>query len=160
MIKAKFGVDYAFTHEGDMTAQALAMSLGARWAGSSEERPPEQLDAAIIFAPIGKLMPHALAAVRKGGRVVCGGLHMSDIPQFPYSLLWEARRIVSVANLTRRDAVEFLATVPKAGVKTTTNVYRLTRANDALADLRAGRFQGAGTDGAQNSEANVATRPM
>jgi propanol-preferring alcohol dehydrogenase len=119
------------------------MSLGARWAGGSDETPPEPLDAAIIFAPIGALVPSALAAVRKGGRVVCGGIHMSDIPQFPYLLLWEERHVVSVANLTRRDGTEFLAIAPQAGVKTTTTVYPLERANEALADLRSGRFQGA-----------------
>ena len=134
---------YAFTRSADAPAQALAMSLGARWAGGSDETPPEPLDAAIIFAPIGALVPSALAAVRKGGRVVCGGIHMSDIPQFPYSLLWEERHVVSVANLTRRDATEFLAIAPQAGIKTTTTVYPLERANEALADLRSGRFQGA-----------------
>lgn len=134
---------YAFTRSGDAPAQGLALSLGARWAGGSDETPPEPLDAAIIFAPIGALVPNALAAVRKGGRVVCGGIHMSDIPQFPYSLLWEERHVVSVANLTRRDATEFLAIAPQAGVKTTTTVYPLARANEALADLRSGRFQGA-----------------
>ena len=134
---------YAFTRSDDEPAQALALSLGARWAGGSSETPPEPLDAAIIFAPVGALVPNALAAVRKGGRVVCGGIHMSDIPQFPYSLLWEERHVVSVANLTRRDATEFLAIAPQAGVKTTTTVYPLARANEALADLRGGRFQGA-----------------
>ena len=134
---------YAFTRAEDRAAQALALSLGARWAGSSEDMPPEALDAAIIFAPVGALVPKALAAVRKGGRVVCGGIHMSDIPQFPYRLLWEERQLVSVANLTRHDASAFLAVAPKAGVRTTTTVYPLARANEALADLRAGRFQGA-----------------
>lgn len=134
---------YAFTRPGDEAAQALARSLGARWAGSSEESPPELLDAAIIFAPVGDLVPAALRAVRKGGRVVCGGIHMSDIPQFPYSILWEERQLVSVANLTRLDASEFLGIAVQAGVKTTTHIYPLARANEALADLRAGRFQGA-----------------
>jgi alcohol dehydrogenase, propanol-preferring len=134
---------YAFTRAGDAAAQRLAISLGARWAGSSEQAPPAPLDAAIIFAPVGLLVPLALRAVRKGGRVVCGGIHMSDIPQFPYSYLWEERQLVSVANLTREDAHAFLAIAPQAGVKATTNVYPLERANDALADLRAGRFQGA-----------------
>jgi propanol-preferring alcohol dehydrogenase len=134
---------YAFTRPGDEPAQRLALSLGARWAGSSEVAPPMALDAAIIFAPVGALVPHALGAVRKGGRVVCGGIHMSDIPQFPYSLLWEERQLVSVANLTRSDATDFLAVASQAGVKTTTTVYPLERANEALADLRAGRFQGA-----------------
>ncbi|MEP9369109.1 zinc-dependent alcohol dehydrogenase family protein [Xanthobacter sp. VNH20] len=134
---------YAFTRAGDAAAQEMALSLGARWAGSSDEMPPEPLDAAILFAPVGALVPSALRAVRKGGRVVCGGIHMSDIPQFPYSILWEERQVLSVANLTRVDAHEFLALAPKAGVKTTTSVYPLEQANAALADLRAGRFQGA-----------------
>lgn len=134
---------YAFTRSGDEAAQALALSLGAHWVGSSNEKPPEPLDAAIIFAPVGGLVPAALAVVRKGGRVVCGGIHMSDIPQFPYSLLWEERHVVSVANLTRHDAIEFLAIASQVGVKTTTTVYPLVRANEALSDLRAGRFQGA-----------------
>ena len=134
---------YAFTRAGDEPAQKLALSLGAAWAGASDQAPPELLDAAIIFAPVGPLAPLALSAVRKGGRVVCGGIHMSDIPQFPYRLLWEERALLSVANLTRRDAVEFLALAPKAGVKTTTAIYPLERANEALDDLRAGRLQGA-----------------
>ena len=134
---------YAFTRPGDIAAQRLALSLGACWAGSSDQAPPEPLDAAIIFAPVGGLVPLALRAVRKGGRVVCGGIHMSDIPQFPYDLLWEERELVSVANLTREDATSFLTLAPRIGIKTTTHVYPLARANDALADLRAGRFQGA-----------------
>jgi propanol-preferring alcohol dehydrogenase len=134
---------YAFTRPGDSAAQELALSLGARWVGGSEDLPPERLDSAILFAPVGALVPAALGAVRKGGRVVCGGIHMSDIPQFPYRLLWEERQILSVANLTRQDATEFLALAPRAGVRTTTTVYALERANEALADLRAGRFQGA-----------------
>ena len=134
---------YAFTSPGDAAAQAHARSLGVRWAGGSDEVPPELLDAAIIFAPVGALVPQALAAVRKGGRVVCGGIHMSDIPGFPYRALWEERQILSVANLTREDAVEFLAVASKAGVCTTTTVYPLERANEALADLRSGRIQGA-----------------
>jgi propanol-preferring alcohol dehydrogenase len=134
---------YAFTRAGDVAAQALALSLGVRWAGSSETQPPEPLDAAIIFAPVGPLLPLALKAVRKGGRVVCGGIYMSDIPQFPYRLLWEERQVISVANLTRQDATEFLAIAPLAGVKTATTVYPLARANEALADLKAGRFAGA-----------------
>jgi propanol-preferring alcohol dehydrogenase len=134
---------YAFTRAADEAAQALALSLGARWAGSSDAMPPEKLDAGIIFAPVGELVPQALRAVRKGGRVVCGGIHMSDIPQFPYRLLWEERELVSVANLTRRDATEFLSIAPQAGVTTTTTVYPLPRANEALADLKAGRFAGA-----------------
>ena len=134
---------YAFTRSGDTAAQAFAKSLGATWAGGSEELPPEPLDAAIIFAPVGALVPLALAAVRKGGRVVCGGIHMSDIPSFPYRLLWEERHVVSVANLTRRDAVEFLSIVPQAGVETQVARYPLADANAALSDLREGRLQGA-----------------
>ena len=105
--------------------------------------PPERLDAAIIFAPAGELVPAALASVKKGGRVVCGGIHMSDIPSFPYRLLWEERQLVSVANLTRRDAYEFLAIAPRAGIKMQITRYPLSGANAALADLRAGRFEGA-----------------
>jgi|tagenome__1003787_1003787.scaffolds.fasta_scaffold20911146_2 propanol-preferring alcohol dehydrogenase len=134
---------YAFTSPGDGAAQAHARSLGVRWAGGSDDAPPELLDAAIIFAPVGALVPRALAAVRKGGRVVCGGIHMSDIPAFPYRLLWEERQILSVANLTRADAVEFLAVASRVGVRTTTTVYPLEHANHALADLRGGRIQGA-----------------
>ena len=134
---------YAFTQSGDAAAQDHARSLGARWAGGSTESPPELLDAAILFAPVGALVPLALSAVRKGGRVVCGGIHMSDIPRFAYRLLWQERQLVSVANLTRQDATEFLALVPRAGVRTTTHIYPLARANEALADLKAGRFQGA-----------------
>jgi propanol-preferring alcohol dehydrogenase len=131
---------YAFTRPGDSAAQELALSLGACWVGGSEDTPPERLDAAILCAPVGALVPAALGAVRKGGRVVCGGIHMSDIPQFPYRLLWEERQILSVANLTRQDATEFLELAPRARVRTTTTVYALERANEALADLRAGRF--------------------
>ena len=134
---------YAFTRAGDEAAQALARSLGAVWTGGSEDSPPVLLDAAIIFAAVGALVPAALRAVAKGGRVVCGGIHMSDIPQFPYAILWGERQILSVANLTRADAVEFLELAPRAGVTTTTTIYPLERANEALADLRAGRFQGA-----------------
>ena len=134
---------YAFTRAGDVAAQSLAKSLCAVWAGGSEEKPPEPLDAAIIFAPVGALVPLALKAVKKGGRVVCGGIHMSDIPSFPYRDLWEERQIVSVANLTREDAREFLAIAPQAGVKTTVTRYPLVEANAALADLRQGRIQGA-----------------
>ena len=134
---------YAFTRAGDDAAQALALSLGAVWAGGSEDSPPVPLDAAIIFAPVGALVPAALRAVAKGGRVVCGGINMSDIPQFPYAILWGERQVLSVANLTRADAVEFLDLAPRAGVTTTTTVYPLERANEALSDLRAGRFQGA-----------------
>ena len=134
---------YAFTRSGDTAAQAFAKSLGATWAGGSDELPPEPLDAAIIFAPVGALVPLALAAVRKGGRVVCGGIHMSDIPSFPYRLLWEERHLLSVANLTRRDAVEFLSIAPQAGVETQVARYALADANAALSDLREGRLQGA-----------------
>jgi len=134
---------YAFTRPGDTAAQAMARSLGAVWVGGSDELPPEPLDAAILFAPVGALVPQALRAVRKGGTVVCGGIHMSDIPSFPYELLWEERRLVSVANLTRQDGIDFLAIAAKAGIRTTTTTYRLEKANEALADLRAGRFQGA-----------------
>ena len=134
---------FAFTRKGDAASQKFALSLGAEWAGDSEERPPVALDAAIIFAPVGALVPLALAALRKGGRVVCGGIHMSDIPSFPYDLLWHERSIVSVANLTRADGEEALAIAARAKVKTTTRVYPLERANEALDDLRAGRFEGA-----------------
>lgn len=134
---------FAFTRAGDSAAQDHARRLGAHWAGASEESPPERLDAAILFAPVGGLVPLALAAVRKGGRVVCGGIHMSDIPPLPYRLLWGERQIVSVANLTRADAREFLAIAPTAGVRTTTTTYPLADANRALDDLRAGRLQGA-----------------
>jgi alcohol dehydrogenase, propanol-preferring len=134
---------YAFTRSGDTAAQTFARSLGATWAGGSDELPPEPLDAAIIFAPVGALVPLALAAVRKGGRVVCGGIHMSDIPSFPYRLLWEERHLLSVANLTRRDAVEFLSIAPQAGVETQVARYPLADANAALSDLREGRLEGA-----------------
>jgi propanol-preferring alcohol dehydrogenase len=134
---------YAFTRGGDTAAQAFAKSLGAIWAGGSDEMPPELLDAAIIFAPVGALVPAALKAVKKGGRVVCGGIHMSDIPSFPYNLLWEERHIVSVANLTRADAREFLSVAGQAGVRTHVTRYPLDDANRALADLRAGRLEGA-----------------
>jgi propanol-preferring alcohol dehydrogenase len=134
---------YAFTQTGDAAAQALARSLGAHWVGDSTTRPPEALDAAILFAPVGALVPAALAATRKGGRVVCGGIHMSDIPGFPYALLWGERQLVSVANLTRHDADSFFPVAANAGVKATTTVYALAQANDALADLREGRVAGA-----------------
>jgi propanol-preferring alcohol dehydrogenase len=133
----------AFTRAGDTAAQAFARQLGACWAGSSEERPPVELDCAIIYAPVGALVPAALAAVRKGGRVVCAGIHMSDIPSFPYSLLWQERQLVSVANLIRRDGEEFFEVVPKAGIVTRTVSYPLAHANEALSDLRHGRLQGA-----------------
>jgi propanol-preferring alcohol dehydrogenase len=135
---------FAFTRKGDDAAQAFARSLGAVWAGASEDDPPEALDAAIIFAPVGALVPAALRAVRKGGRVVCGGIHMSDIPAFPYRILWEERQIVSVANLTRRDAHEFFEVASRAAIRTEVTRYPLAQANEALADLREGRLQGAG----------------
>ena len=134
---------FAFTQPGDRDKQAFARGLGAAWAGGSDEMPPEPLDAAIIFAPVGSLVPLALKAVRKGGRVVCAGIHMSDIPQFPYRLLWEERQLVSVANLTRQDGLDFLQLAPKVGIVTQTTHYPLQQANQALADLRAGRFDGA-----------------
>jgi propanol-preferring alcohol dehydrogenase len=134
---------YAFTRGGDTAAQAFARALGAVWAGGSDEMPPEPLDAAIIFAPVGALVPLALRAVKKGGRVVCGGIHMSDIPSFPYRILWEERQVISVANLSRADAHEFLDVAPKAGVMTEVVRYPLARANEALADLRGSRLQGA-----------------
>ncbi len=134
---------YAFTRAGDTASQNFARALGAVWAGGSDEMAPEPLDAAIIFAPVGALVPAALRAVKKGGRVVCGGIHMSDIPSFPYRLLWEERQLVSVANLTRTDAREFLAVAPQAGIKMQVTRYPLAQANAALDDLRAGRFDGA-----------------
>lgn len=134
---------HAFTRAGDSPAQDLARSLGCAWAGSADEAPPQPLDAAIIFAPVGALVPAALKAVRKGGVVVCGGIHMSDIPQFPYALLWEERRLVSVANLTRQDARDYLPLAAAAGVRAHAVAYPLREANTALDDLRAGRLVGA-----------------
>jgi alcohol dehydrogenase, propanol-preferring len=134
---------FAFTRPGDTAAQSFSRSLGAVWAGSSEDTPPEPLDAAIIFAPVGALVPAALRSVKKGGRVVCGGIYMSDIPSFPYSILWEERELVSVANLTRKDASTFLPVARQAQVHTSTIVYSLDRANEAVTDLRDGRLQGA-----------------
>jgi alcohol dehydrogenase, propanol-preferring len=134
---------FAFTRSGDVAAQEFARSLGAEWAGGSTELPPVPLDAALIFAPVGALVPLALAATKKGGVVVCGGIHMSDIPAFPYRLLWEERVLRSVANLTRQDAEEFIALAPAAGVRTETVTYPLAAANQALADLRRGAFSGA-----------------
>ena len=134
---------YAFTRSGDVTAQDFARSLGAVWAGSSDDRPPEELDAAIIFAPVGPLVPTALRAVRKGGTVVCGGIHMSDIPSFPYSTLWEERSLVSVANLERRDAEELLAIAPRIPIRTEVESFPLEEANEALIRLREGRLSGA-----------------
>ncbi len=134
---------YAFVRPGDHAAQIFARSLGAVWAGNSDEVPPEPLDAALIFAPVGALVPAALRATVKGGVVICAGIHMSDIPAFPYRLLWEERVIRSVANLTRRDAEEFLTLAPKAGIRTTVETFPLTAANDALARLRHGALRGA-----------------
>ncbi|MEA1673280.1 zinc-dependent alcohol dehydrogenase family protein [Nitrospirillum sp. BR 11163] len=134
---------FVFTRPDDLAAQEFALSLGAVWAGSSEEPPPEPLDAAILYAPVGALVPAALAAVRKGGRVVCAGIHMSDIPAFPYSLLWGERQLVSVANLTRADALDFLRVVPLAGIRPEVTAYPLSQANQAITDLRAGRVRGA-----------------
>ena len=134
---------FAFTRPGDSAGQAFARSMGCEWAGGSDEEPPEPLDAAILFAPVGALVPAALAATRKGGRVVSGGIHMSDIPAFPYRLLWEERSVASVANLTRADGREFLALAPEAKVRTTTTPYPLDKANEALDDLRKGRLEGA-----------------
>lgn len=134
---------YAFTRDEDGAAQALARTVGCAWAGGSSETPPEALDAAIIFAPVGDLIPRTLAAVRKGGTVVCGGIHMSQIPAFPYDLLWGERRLVSVANLTRKDAEAYMPLAAEAKVRAHAKVYPLRQANEALADLRAGRFAGA-----------------
>ncbi len=134
---------FAFTRPGDKAAQVFALRLGAAWAGGSDEQTPEPLDAAIIFAPVGALVPLALASVRKGGSVVCAGIHMSDIPSFAYHLLWEERRLVSVANLTRRDGIDFFAIARQAGIRTETTAYPLAAANEALSDLRAGNLQGA-----------------
>ena len=134
---------FAFTRAGDIRAQHFARELGAAWAGGSDETPPERLDAAIIFAPVGALVPAALKASRKGGVVVCGGIHMSDIPAFPYDILWEERVVRSVANLTRADAREFLALAPRAGVKTTVVEMPLGGANEALSRLRQGELTGA-----------------
>lgn len=134
---------FAFTRPGDTQAQAFAMELGATWAGASDQPPPEQLDAAIIFATDGALVPIALAATRKGGRVVCAGIHMSAIPSFAYDLLWEERQLLSVANLTRDDGLEFLRLAPQIGIVTRSKTYPLSQANEALEDLRMGRFVGA-----------------
>ncbi|MDR3455973.1 MAG: zinc-dependent alcohol dehydrogenase family protein [Verrucomicrobiae bacterium] len=134
---------FAFTRPGDVATQAFARQLGAIWAGGSDELPLEPLDATIIFATVGELVPRALKAVRKGGRVVCAGIHMSDIPSFAYQLLWEERQLVSVANLTRQDGVDFLRLAPAMSIVTKTTSYPLRQANQALADLRAGRFEGA-----------------
>lgn len=134
---------FAFTRPGDTASQTFARSLGATWAGGSDEMPPQALDAAIIFAPLGSLVPLALRAVRKGARVVCAGIHMSDIPSFAYRLLWQERQLVSVANLTRQDGVDFLSKAHQMGIVIRSKGYPLRQANEALADLRAGRFEGA-----------------
>ena len=134
---------FAFTRRGDLEAQRFAKSLGAVWAGGSETLPPKMLDAAIIFAPVGNLVPLALKAVDKGGAVVCGGIHMSDVPSFPYDLLWEERSICSVANLTRLDGEEFFKIAPRVPVRTVVETFPLAQANEALAHLRAGKLNGA-----------------
>lgn len=134
---------FAFTRPGDEAAQAFAVKLGAAWAGGSDESAPSELDAAILFAPVGALVPKALRDVRKSGRVVCAGIHMSDIPSFPYELLWGERVLGSVANLTRRDGEEFTELAPRVPVRTEVTVYPLEEANQALDDLRHGRFRGA-----------------
>src|SRR5438093_1996913 len=133
---------FAFTRPGDEEGQAFARELGAVWAGGSDERPPEELDAAIIFAPVGALVPLALRALAKGGSVVCAGIHMTDIPAFPYELLWEERVLRSVANLTRRDGEEFLALAPQVPVRTVVEAFALEQANDALESMRSGRLRG------------------
>ena len=134
---------FAFTRSGDVEAQRFAKSLGAVWAGDSESMPPEKLDAAIIFAPIGKLVPLALRTLDRGGIVVCGGIHMSNIPSFPYEWLWQERTICSVANLTRRDGDEFFNIAPQVPVRTTVHKFPLAQANEALERLRTGKLQGA-----------------
>jgi propanol-preferring alcohol dehydrogenase len=134
---------YGFTRAGDTTGQEFALSLGAVWAGASEEKPPEELDAAIIFAPVGSLVPAALRAIAKGGTVVCAGIHMSDIPSFPYEILWGERMVRSVANLTRQDGEEFLAIAPQVPVQTEVQTFPLEQANQALAALRSGQITGA-----------------
>ena len=144
MARADGATVFAFTRPGDDEGRRFALSLGAAWAGGSDETPPEPLDAAIIFAPVGALVPRMLKLVRKeGGRVVCAGIHMSDIPGFPYADLWEEREIVSVANLTRADGHAFMARAAETRIETTTRVYALDQANEALDDLRAGRLTGA-----------------
>ena len=134
---------FAFTRPGDSEAQRFALGLGATWAGDSTQMPPEPLDAAILFAPVGALVPAALRAVAKGGTVVCAGIHMSDVPSFPYGILWGERRIISVANLTRRDGAEFLELAPRVPVRTAVQAFPLERANEALARLRDGSLNGA-----------------
>jgi propanol-preferring alcohol dehydrogenase len=134
---------YAFARKGDEEAQSLARSLGANWVGASEDTPPVELDAAIIYAPVGALVPQALRVLRKGGRVVCAGIHMSDIPSFPYHILWGERQIVSVANLTRKDGMDFLSIAAEAGIRTHTTIFPLGKANEALSRLRDGKLVGA-----------------
>jgi propanol-preferring alcohol dehydrogenase len=134
---------FAFTRPGDREGQAFARELGAAWAGGSDDRPPQELDAAILFAPVGQFVPTALRTLVKGGVVVCAGIHMSDIPSFPYRLLWGERVVRSVANLTRQDGEEFLALAPRVPVRTSVETFPLAKANEALADLRAGRIRGA-----------------
>ncbi len=141
--KAQGRKTFAFTRPGKSKDQEFALSMGADWAGDSDKLPPAPLDAAIIFAPVGALVPQALKAVRKGGRVVCAGIHMSDIPSFPYHLLWGERQILSVANLTRQDGVDFFEQLNRIEVKTSIHTYPLAAANEALADLRNGKFSGA-----------------
>jgi propanol-preferring alcohol dehydrogenase len=141
--RAQGRIVYAFTRPGDQAAQQFALRHGAHWAGGSDQPPPEPLDAAIIFAPVGELVPVALRAVSKGGMVVCAGIHMSDIPTFPYRHLWEERTVCSVANLTRRDGEEFFQLIEQVPVRTQTERFRLEQANEALARLRAGQLQGA-----------------
>jgi propanol-preferring alcohol dehydrogenase len=134
---------YAFTRPGDTQGQAFAKDLGVYWAGGSDQSPPHPLDAAILFAPVGALVPQALKATRKGGRVVCAGIHMSEIPSFPYELLWGEREVISVANLTRQDGEEFFQLVAEAPLQIKTHAYPLERANEALSDLAEGKFEGA-----------------
>ena len=134
---------FAFTRKNDLPGQQFAMACGAHWAGDSDVAPPEPLDAAILFAPVGALVPMALKNTRKGGRVICGGIHMSDIPSFPYAWLWGEREIISVANLTRADGARFMEVAARVPLKTSVKTYPLGRANEALADLRAGAFEGA-----------------
>jgi propanol-preferring alcohol dehydrogenase len=134
---------FVFTRPDDRESQTFARELGADWVGASDQEVPEPLDAAIIYAPVGALAPAALRTVRKGGRVVCAGIHMSDIPAFPYRILWEERSLRSVANLTRKDAHDFLQIAPQVGIRMHVSLYPLERANEALSDLRSGRLQGA-----------------
>jgi len=134
---------FAFTRPGDTAGQRFALACGAHWAGASQDAPPEPLDAAILFAPVGALIPRALLAVKKGGRVVCGGIHMSDIPSFPYAWLWGERQVVSIANLTRADGEAFMRVAARVAINTTVQRYALAQANQALGDLRTGQLTGA-----------------